>query len=367
MFNNINRINTIILILIIKIFALCFSLFIFNKFSPLIDSNHYINHFYEGTNEFRTRVIQEIVIFFSFFNEIIIHFIFSCISIIGFLYSTIKHKLKPIYLLFLLLPSSLVWTSIVGKEAIFFGFFTLLLFIWGDVIKNKCNLLDIILIILSFIVCSVLRPHYMVCILWLYFSILIIKNFYNYKNIILFLSFFGLFSICFTIIYSDFFRDSLLLRALSSIEYYSRASRFIDYDILQPQIATKLGCCYDEIIGNFKEALIKHWMYSIIGPRLDEIFVRIEFLPFFIEGIFILFFSFAFYLYAVIKKIDDFKYFNLLFIYCLIPSLILIILVHAPFGILNPGTGIRWRVNFEAIFYLTPLLIFFNYKYLKIN
>ena len=38
-------------------------------------------------------------------------------------------------------------------------------------------------------------------------------------------------------------------------------------------------------------------------------------------------------------KINEFKKYKLLFFYCLIPSLMLIILVHAPFGILNPGTG----------------------------
>ena len=134
-----------------------FSLFVFNKFSPLIDSNNYINHFYEGTKDFRTRLIQEIVILLSFFNEIIIHFIFSSISVIGFLYATVKHNLKPIYLLFLLLPSSLVWTSIVGKEAIFYGFFSLLLFIWIDLVKNKCNFFDIFLLFISFLVCALFR------------------------------------------------------------------------------------------------------------------------------------------------------------------------------------------------------------------
>ena len=37
-------------------------------------------------------------------------------------------------------------------------------------------------------------------------------------------------------------------------------------------------------------------------------------------------------------------------------------IIHAYFGILNPGTAIRWRVNFELIFYFAPLLIYFNLK-----
>ena len=162
---------------------------------------------------------------------------------------------------------------------------------------------------------------------------------------------------------------------MSSIEYSARASRFVDFNILPPAIVLHL---VDDAIGSklhlvndifisFKEALIKNWIYSIIGPRLDEIFVRIEFVPFFIEGIFILSFPGMCYFYAIKIKINEFKKFKLLFFYCLIPSLMLIILVHAPFGILNPGSGIRWRVNFETIFYITPLLIFFNYNHLKIK
>tara|TARA_B110001469_G_C9488516_1_gene244568 strand:+ start:57 stop:185 length:129 start_codon:yes stop_codon:yes gene_type:complete len=38
------------------------------------------------------------------------------------------------------------------------------------------------------------------------------------------------------------------------------------------------------------------------------------------------------------------------------------IIIHAPFGILNPGTAIRWRVNFELIFYLAPILIYMKSK-----
>ena len=59
-------------------------------------------------------------------------------------------------------------------------------------------------------------------------------------------SFFGLFLICFLIIYDD----TTLFRALSSIEYYSRASRFIDYNILQFKYAIEFGV-EKEIIDSF--------------------------------------------------------------------------------------------------------------------
>ena len=35
--------------------------------------------------------------------------------------------------------------------------------------------------------------------------------------------------------------------------------------------------------------------------------------------------------------------------------------LHAPFGLLNPGSATRWRVNFEAIFHIAPLLLLYGF------
>jgi hypothetical protein len=41
---------------------------------------------------------------------------------------------------------------------------------------------------------------------------------------------------------------------------------------------------------------------------------------------------------------------------------IIVSLMHAPFDILNPGSVIRWSVNFELIFYMATLLLFLETK-----
>ena len=41
-------------------------------------------------------------------------------------------------------------------------------------------------------------------------------------------------------------------------------------------------------------------------------------------------------------------------------AIFLLMFIHVFFGIHNPGTAIRWRVNFELIFYFVPLLLYFN-------
>ena len=48
------------------------------------------------------------------------------------------------------------------------------------------------------------------------------------------------------------------------------------------------------------------------------------------------------------------------YIYGILPAIVLVMVIHAFFGILNPGSAIRWRVNFELIFYFAPLLLYFN-------
>ena len=187
MFKSVSKVNIIIILFLIKLFGVCFSIFVFNKFTPLIDANLYINFFYSETIEIRTRSVQELVILLSFLDEIMIHYFFACISVIGFFYALIKLNFQPILLIFLLLPSSLVWTSIIGKEAIFFGFFTLLIFIWVTALNEKLKTIDLILFILSLVVCLLFRPHYMICIFWLYFSLIILKYFLNIKILYYFL------------------------------------------------------------------------------------------------------------------------------------------------------------------------------------
>ena len=106
--------------------------------------------------------------------------------------------------------------------------------------------------------------------------------------------------------------------------------------------------------------LLKNWIFSIIGPMPHEILNRFVFIPFFLEGLIIIIFPLIIYLIAIRDKKVDLKLLNQNYFYFLLPVLILIIIIHTPFGILNPGTSIRWRVNFDTVFYLLPLLIFFN-------
>ena len=43
------------------------------------------------------------------------------------------------------------------------------------------------------------------------------------------------------------------------------------------------------------------------------------------------------------------------------PVIVALIVVHAPWGLLNPGSATRWRVNFEAIFHIAPILLLYSF------
>ncbi|OUX78402.1 MAG: hypothetical protein CBC19_04535 [Oceanospirillales bacterium TMED59] len=365
-----NKLYLICFIILIKVFGIYFATNIFNNFSPLIDSSLYINESFAEIKDTRTKVVQDLVIFIKYFfsYHFLIHFIFAFISIIGFIYGILKKTLSPIIIFILILPSSLVWTSIVGKEAIFFGFFNLVIFIWFSYILGKLNTFDILLLIISIFVCFILRPHYSLVLLWMFFSVFIINNLFNYKFIILLPSFFLAFCFCFVYFYSD----EILWRAINMIEYKARSSRF-DLFSYQNPILTKesyvgidltgdLRSLKSHLLTKYKNEILILWPFSIIGPLPSELFERPEFFPFFIEGCLIFFFPIIIFVLAKKNKSTDFQKFYLYFCYVIIPSVIFLIIIHSPFGILNPGSGIRWRVNFETVFYLTTLLMYFNFK-----
>jgi hypothetical protein len=105
-------------------------------------------------------------------------------------------------------------------------------------------------------------------------------------------------------------------------------------------------------INDYLNLLVNGLFMSLVGPTFSESINRPIFFPVFLEGIVYLFIV----VYLIFKswrvsQVDN--KFRLMFIYAFIPSVVLMLLVHYPFGIFNPGTAIRYK---QAI---TPLLIFF--------
>ena len=339
----------ILALVVIKILGVYFATDIFSKYSPLIDSNLYLTNFYKNEGIIRTLVVQKLAILISDFGSYFFtHFVFGIISAVGFIYYYLRGGKSCLILLFLLLPSSLVWTSIVGKDALFFGGFGWILFIWSKFTIDPLDIFDIFSLILGFSICLLMRPHYAFVLIWLFFSTALLKVFSEraFPAILIAFILFGL-GIYF------FAWEQLLARGYGGIDSLARASRFEFFRIIP----------HGEIgFERFRELVPLGIITGIIGPLPSELIARPVFIPFFLEGLLILISPFALMWVLSGNLFANKTTFIRIFWWSLVPSIFLAMVIHAPFGLLNPGSAIRWRTDFEQIFYLAPFLLFLQMR-----
>ena len=337
-------------VIFIKICGIFFAPQIFSSYTPLVDSQRYISGLYTGENGIRTSLVQWLATSLDHYGgPYFAHFIFSMISVSGLIYYYLTGGRRYCLLLTLLLPSIFVWSSIVGKEAIFCGGMGIALVIWTSYTIRPLRYYEFLILALSLVVCFVFRPHYAVAILWLYTASYSIKKLKKKAAIILAI----LFSFILILMYLTIWNE-LLFRGYSGIESTARSSRFEYFGILTN------GESHNASFKLFKEYIPLGMIVGIVGPLPIEVMKRIEFLPFFVEGILILLSPLIIYNWAISHKLLDKANLKIYFILCFAPAIFILMLLHAPFGILNPGTAIRWRTNFELVFYLAPLLLVYR-------
>ena len=333
------------ILLCVKLFCTLFAIFVFSKFTPLTDAGMYLSGSYNVFHTAqRTLIIQTVAIELAKIGGLVFaHYIFGVFSLIGLSYYFLTGGKRWQFALFLIFPSALIWTSVIGKEAVFYGAFTLLLVIWSRFVSSQNGVTDIFLFILALVVCAIFRPHYGVVILWLFISTFLV-NMYGMKAWP-YLCLLALLALGF---YFAFAWEKILHHGLGGIDQGGRSSRFVALNIIRETTAG---------FEKYKSLLLLGAIFGIIGPMPEELITRPEFIPFFLEGIFIIIFPAAVYIYASKKTFYGKKRFMELFWLCLIPAILALMLFHAPFGILNPGSATRWRVNFESIFLIAPILL----------
>jgi len=335
-------------LVLVKIFGLIFATQVFSRFTPLVDSELYLKGFYSLNTIFRTQVIQWLAMTVNTLgSSYFTHFTFAMISTLGLAYYYLTGGRRWVLMLTLLLPSSLVWTSIVGKEAIFFGGMGLALVIWSKYTVSSLGWVDIIIAALAIGVCALFRPHYAVALLWLFVATTLFKRLEGKAWVLLLLLLIvGALAVYFTV------WTELTLRGWGGIEPTARASRFQTLGILANT---------SEGFDRYNSLLPLGLILGIVGPMPSEVLNRVEFLPFFIEGMFILLAPLLIFLLAIKHGLHRETFFLRMFFGCLLPAILMLMVLHAPFGFLNPGSAIRWRVNFEQIFYLAPLLLMYRF------
>jgi hypothetical protein len=336
----------------IKILGVFFATLIFAKFTPLIDSNLYLQNGMNLDPFLRTRIINSTAVFLNSIGGVYFaHFVFSLFSISGLLYYYLTGGRRWVLLLFLLLPSSLVWSSIVGKEAVFYGATGVVIVIWSKYAVRKMASYDFLFLIVALLVCALQRPHYALAYVWLFFSAYTLARFEKSAFKILLVAF-----LLFAIFFYFIGWESLALRGFGGIDPFARSSRF---DLLGINPFTGEGYL------KFKAMILNGMIWGVIGPFPSELLSRPEFTPFFIEGLFIFLIPVLATILVILIKIENKRYFYKIFFISLAPAILILLFMHAPFGILNPGSAIRWRVNFEQVFYLAPMLLIFRFMDVK--
>lgn len=340
----------ILLVAIVKISAVAFVTLIFSRYTPLVDSHLYLNGYYIQSGEFRTASVQWLALSISqFFGPYITHFVFAMFSAGGLLLYYMSGGRRVSLLLTLLFPSTLVWTSIVGKEAIYSGALGIGFVLWTIYVVRCLRWYELVLAGVSLLVCFLFRPHYAVALAWLFIATMVLNKLKGRAPIVLlFILLMGGFAVYFLA------WDEILFRAFSGIEPTARASRFDYFNII--------GHSPDGF-ERFKSLVPFGMLFGIVGPLPSEVAQRPEFSPFFIEGLIILTSPILIYILAC-KRLGPkrMERFRLVFFWAIVPSILILIALHAPFGLLNPGSATRWRTNFEQIFYLAPLLLFYRFN-----
>ncbi|EOW7153923.1 hypothetical protein ACO4GX_002458 [Yersinia enterocolitica] len=342
-----------LIILTVKVFFTFFAVYIYQQFSQLGDAERYLSATLNTDDFFdRTRFTDNVfsVLIFIFSYKIVVNVFIACIfSFVFFsvLKDTFYLKYYKLAWLAFFLPSFQIWTSVAGKEVLaIMGFLLVIKYVVCLQLNVKCNILYLIV---GGVVGVLLRPHYGLAYAYLLISTIILARL-KVGRISIGIYFFVLsvlsimFIICISIsidLWSPYFTEAMKVIRSYFIITDAKASR---ENIEWGGVSDYLNNMYWGVA------------YSIIGPTLSEVINRSVYMPFFIEGII----SFALIIILVYKlycSSRDFSFYRKFFYLSFLPSFVMILMIHYPFGIFNPGAAIRYKQNISPLIYFYPLLV----------
>jgi hypothetical protein len=340
---------------IVKIIYMYFALLVIDKIIPYEDSHRWMSGVLKFPEVYLVLTNSSHAMdFFGGISSFYLgtffgHFPFLLLAFYGIYYAVNKINFSKNQLLFVLillsLPSFSLFSVVAGKEAVGVFFMGITLGYIVDLINKKrfqLYFIEILAIYLMF----VFKPQYLIAIGSIIFYILICNYFKLKSNAKLFIFIIYIFcSIFLLYLFSDIINEL----AFSMPIYFSTMaastrenSIWIDYNDVF------LNAPYGMLIG-------------FIGPTLTEALTNpIQFIVF-IESLFIISFLVYVILYIISNAIVT-KKINFFFIALLSMSLFWLLFVHYPFGIMNPGSAIRYRENFYGFLVIFIYFIYLKYK-----
>lgn len=333
---------------LIKVMYSLLAINVVSKFVVLGDSARYLSSPVPFSNE----VFMKSTYFMDFLGGWLglipyLGHIFACtISFYGIWYALKNLKLSSWelfwILLFLIFPTFSIWTSIFSKEAFAVFYLGVIFGFLVGVVENakfKPNITEV----LAFYLLILFKPQYLAAIIQ---TIIFMYIWQKFKSMSLRVTL-VIVTIIFNFSLLYLFRDAISDLSFTIISHFStdaastRDSAFIwieKYDV-------------------FKNMHIG-MLIAFVGPTYQEALIKPIQMMAFIESAVVVFVFFAIILIALLKDISVLK-FNVLAFFIVVNFLFWFLFAHYPFGVLNPGSALRYRSGFLPILFL--IVVYFYY------
>lgn len=349
----------LILLIITKLLITLFAIVVYAKFSPFRDAELYLNTSFV---DWKLRLLLYRTFFTGYFYaglkqlfifNTAVHLFISTMTAFVIWYilkSEYKYINKPLLWACLLLPHFLIWTGVVGKEALAITGFLLVIKVCVDVVV--CNKIKILPLLIGFFLGLLERPHYGLAYLYLFLISLLVS-----QNKIKLMSLFSpwrsaglllcMFLYCGVIFYylQPISTDALLKFMLGAQSFF-----------LPFMGATNRWNINWQQASDFFANLYWGIPISIIGPTSSEVVSRPILTPIVIEGLFSLTLMIVL-CFMLIRSIKSYPKYSTLIIWGFIPALLMGLLINYPMGIFNTGSAIRYKQSLTPLLYFYPLLL----------
>ena len=327
-----------------------FSVFVYSHFSQLGDANSYLSGAYEETGEARTYFVTLLAtrLMALVHVDLIAHLVYSLFAASGVAYMVRQARVHDGYrwalLAILLCPNFGVWASVIGREALFIG---MLGFYMGAVIGyfTDRGLHRLLLAVACVAGMVFIRAPYGIGT-GLFLLMFLVYMWGPRTQLSVGVQFLGFAAVAAFVLYlawptiDDYIAGEVLPKAKTFFTINSDTTRLWMNLTTTPQLFRTLW-----------------WTLpmALVGPTPGEVMARPLMLPFFLSGLMVLC-VLLFSLHAAWRQSPP-GLLRKILVLGWMPSLLLILVSYVPFGVYNPGSGIRYESCFLLFLILPSMFI----------
>lgn len=329
-----------------------FAIFVFSRLTTLGDTFDYLH----SQLQFSLQIFYSSTAFMQFagavFRQVFLSDLLACIPFMLLSFYSIYYavdqldlyKYSTYIIIIFSLPNFAVWTSVLGKEAVgcFFSAVIAVMLVKKLNGYYKLKIIDY----LALYLCAVFKPQYLVFVLQALVFITLTNRFSDKKYFPIFL---GLIIISLNIAVIYVGRDLIdTLAKGMAVNFKSNIASLAQSTRSEEPWLLPYGFFHSMLYGMF---------ISFFGPTFSEMLRKPAQLLAGCES-FVMLICFILLLWPKLKYNISFFRFNPTVFITYFIVFVGILLVHYPFGFLNPGSAIRYRANFYALFVLLLLNLF---------